>query len=165
MPSPLFTPPCWLRNPHLQTLWPQFFRKRPHLSLTPERIELADGDFIDLSWAATGSGPRVLILHGLEGSLDSHYALPFMATLLGLGFHPVFMHLRGCSNEPNRLSRTYHSGSSDDLSEVLAYLKANDQPIWAAAGFSLGGNILLRYLGMSWHGRSCSGRCGRLCSF
>lgn len=113
MPSPLFTPPCWLRNPHLQTLWPQFFRKRPQLSLTPERIELADGDFIDLSWAATGSGPRVLILHGLEGSLDSHYALPFMATLLGLGFHPVFMHLRGCSNEcPFQSKSATHSSRS-----------------------------------------------------
>ena len=142
-----FIPPFWLRNPHLQTLWPKMFRKSPILPLRRERLELADGDFIDLAWATGGTGPIVLILHGLEGSLRSHYALPVMAALLQAGLQPVFMHLRGCSDEPNRLSRTYHSGAIEDLAEVLVQLRASGRPVAAAIGFSLGGNLLLRYLG------------------
>jgi len=147
MPPLPFTPPRWLRNPHLQTLWPKLFRRRPALPLLRERLELADGDFIDLAWAVGGSGPVVLVIHGLEGNLRSHYALPTMAALLRTGFQPVFMHLRGCSGEPNRLDRTYHSGAIEDLAEVLALLQASGRPVAAAIGFSLGGNLLLRYLG------------------
>jgi predicted alpha/beta-fold hydrolase len=144
-----FTPPCWLRNPHLQTMWPKFFRIRPNLLLRRQRIELADGDFIDLTWAGAGSGPVVLLLHGLEGTLRSHYALPVMQALDRAGMQPVFMHLRGCSGEPNRLPRSYHSGASEDLAEVLDRLRANRQPVSAAIGFSLGGNLRLKYLGES----------------
>jgi hypothetical protein len=142
-----FHPPFWLRNPHIQTLWPKLFRRRPSLPLRYERLELADGDFIDLAWVVGGSGPVALVLHGLEGNLRSHYALPVMATLLRSGMQPVFMHLRGCSGEPNRLPRTYHSGAIEDLAEVLALLQAGNRPVAAAIGFSLGGNLLLRYLG------------------
>ncbi len=142
-----FAPPAWLRNPHLQTLWPKLFRPLPNLRLRPERIELADGDFIDLAWAADSSGPIVLILHGLEGTLRSHYALPTMQALAQAGYQPVFMHLRGCSGEANRLPRSYHSGASEDLAEVLASLRASGRPVAAAVGFSLGGNLLLKYLG------------------
>jgi len=144
-----FSPPRWLRNPHLQTLWPKFFRKRPQLPLQHERLELADGDFIDLAWVQGGQGPIVLMLHGLEGNLRSHYALPVLSTLAQSGFQPVFMYLRGCSGEPNRLSRTYHSGAAEDLAEVLSLLKESGRPVSAAIGFSLGGNLLLRYLGLS----------------
>jgi uncharacterized protein len=146
MPTP-FAPPFWLRNPHIQTLWPKLFRPLPALPLRRERFELADGDFIDLAWATGGTGPIVLILHGLEGSLRSHYALPVMAALLRAGLQPVFMHLRGCSGEPNRLPCTYHSGAIEDLAEVLGLLRAGGRPVAAAIGFSLGGNLLLRYLG------------------
>jgi len=142
-----FSPPFWLRNPHIQTLWPKLFRKLPALPLRRERVELADGDFIGLSWSQTAAGPPVLVLHGLEGSLRSHYALPMMAALDRAGFQAVFMHLRGCSGEANRLPRTYHSGASEDLAEVLAHLRTNHRPIAAAVGFSLGGNLLLKYLG------------------
>ncbi len=144
--SPMI-PPFWLRNPHLQTLWPKFFRRLPMLPLRRERVELADGDFIDLSWSLAGTGPPVLLLHGLEGTLRSHYALPMMAALDQAGFQSVFMHLRGCSGETNRLPRTYHSGASEDLAEVLAHLRASGRPVSAAVGFSLGGNLLLKYLG------------------
>ncbi len=142
-----FTPPAWLRNPHLQTLWPAVFRRRPVLPLVRERLELADGDFIDLA-RVPAAGPSVLVLHGLEGSLRSHYALPLMAALQRSGLEPVFMHLRGCSGEPNRLTRSYHSGAIEDLAEVLALLADRGRPVAAAIGFSLGGNLLLRYLGV-----------------
>ena len=152
MTTPQYAPPPWLRNPHLQTLWPKLFRNRPALPLARERIELADGDFIDLSWAPGGGGPTILVLHGLEGNLRSHYALPIMAALHHNGFQPVFMHLRGASGEPNRTSRTYHSGASDDLAEVLARLTLAGRPAAAAIGFSLGGNLLLKYLGEAGEG-------------
>ena len=142
-----FIPPAWLKNPHQQTLWPALFRRRPVLPLVRERLELADGDFIDLA-RVPAAGPSVLVLHGLEGSLRSHYPLPLMAALAGAGLQPVFMHLRGCSGEPNRLARSYHSGAIDDLAEVLALLAARGRPVAAAIGFSLGGNLLLRYLGV-----------------
>jgi predicted alpha/beta-fold hydrolase len=142
-----FHPAWWLRNPHLQTLWPTRFRPRPSIPLTPERVELADGDFIDLAWTKPNSGPLVLVLHGLEGSLESHYARSTLAALHANRLHPVFMHLRGCSGEPNRLDRSYHSGATEDLAAVIAHLESKGTPPAAAVGFSLGGNLLLKYLG------------------
>ena len=87
------------------------------------------------------------MLHGLEGNLRSHYALPVMDSLHKNGFQPVFMHLRGASNEPNRTSRTYHCGASNDLAEVLTRLAMTGRPVAAAIGFSLGANLLLKHLG------------------
>ncbi|EXJ14371.1 hydrolase [Imhoffiella purpurea] len=142
-----FEPAWWLPGPHLQTLWPSLIRTRPSLDLTARRIELNDGDFIDLAIGAP-AGPRVLVIHGLEGNLDSHYAGTLLKTLESAGFQPVFMHLRGCSSEPNRLDRVYHSGASEDLAEVLGQLAEDPQGMpLAAIGFSLGANLLLKYLG------------------
>ena len=142
-----FQPAWWLRSRHLQTLWPALFRKRPELPLEPERVELADGDFIDLAWYARANSPTVMVIHGLEGNLHSHYARPTMQALHAAGFASVFMHMRGCSGEPNRLEHSYHSGLSSDVAEVLAYLEQTGRLPDAAIGFSLGGNLLLKYLG------------------
>ena len=142
-----FRPLWWLRNPHLQTLWPVFFRRRPRLRLRPERLELDDGDFIDLAWR-DGGGPLVLVVHGLEGSLRSHYAGAVMAALASGGYQAVFMHLRGCSGEPNRLDRAYHSGDTGDLAAVARHVSAQaGKPLFGAIGYSLGGNMLLKWLG------------------
>ncbi len=142
-----FRPAWWLPGPHLQTLWPSLARHRPRLALERRRVELADGDFIDLA-LGTGTGPRVLVIHGLEGDLSSHYAGTLVDALARGGYSPVFMHLRGCSGKPNRLDRSYHSGASEDLHEVLVQLAADPQgPPVAAIGFSLGANLLLKYLG------------------
>ena len=137
----------WLPGPHLQTIWPSLARQRPRLQLTRRRIELADGDFIDLALGA-GGGPRVLVIHGLEGDLQSHYAGSLLNALNRADYQPIFMHLRGCSGEPNRLARSYHSGASEDLHEVLTHLAQDPEGVpLAAIGFSLGGNLLLKYLG------------------
>lgn len=142
-----FRPAWWLPGPHLQTLWPSLARPRPRPPLTRRRVELPDGDFIDLAMGPT-RGPRVVIVHGLEGGIDSHYAGSLIARLATEGFTPVFMHLRGSGPEPNRLPRSYHSGASDDLAAVLAALAGDPEgPVLAAVGFSLGGNLLLKYLG------------------
>lgn len=145
-----FRPAWWLPGAHAQTLWGSLARRAPaitELRLRRRRIELADGDFIDLAVADT-NGPAVLIIHGLEGGLRSHYAGALVARLAREGFKPVFMHLRGASEAPNRLDRSYHSGASDDLAEVLDALAADAAgPPRTAVGFSLGGNLLLKYLG------------------
>ncbi len=148
MSSSRFKPAWWLPGPHLQTIWPALFRKRPPLKLARERVELPDGDFIDLAWTANHSGPCVLVLHGLEGSLQSHYAAGILHSLVEAGFRAVFMHFRGCSGEPNRLARGYHSGDTGDLTRVLEHIRRKHaQPVSAAIGFSLGGNVLLKWLG------------------
>ncbi len=138
----------WLRNPHFQTLWPYLFRRRPVLSLKPERLELPDGDFVDLCWTTHTSGPIVAVFHGLEGSIDSPYASAIMAAIHQLGWRGVFMHFRGCSGLPNRLERGYHSGDTGDIAFLLATLK-NRYPFspLGIVGYSLGGNAMLKYLG------------------
>jgi predicted alpha/beta-fold hydrolase len=140
-------PAWWAPGPHGQTLWPTFLRRRRTSPLRRERLELPDGDFVDLALGA-GGGPSVLVIHGLEGDLRSHYAGGMVAALATAGFRPIFLYLRGRSGEPNRLARSYHSGATEDLVAVLDHLAATPEgPPAAAVGFSLGGNLLLKYLG------------------
>jgi len=143
-----FKPAWWLRNPHLQTLWPVFFRRRLRPPLRRERLELPDGDFVDLDWTLNDSGPIVILFHGLEGSSHSHYARGMLTSLPQHGMRAVLMHFRGCSGEPNRLARAYHSGDTGDIDFLVRTLKAREPntPL-AAIGYSLGGNALLKWLG------------------
>lgn len=143
-----FKPAWWLRNPHLQTLWAALLRPKIKLSVRSERLELSDGDFLDLAWVGQGSGPRVLILHGLNGSLDSPYARGILQAINNRGWRGVFMHFRGCSGEPNRLAQSYHSGETRDLQAVITELihREPNSPLFAI-GYSLGGNVLLKWLG------------------
>ncbi len=143
-----FKPAWWLKSPHLQTLWSTFFKKLPVTNTKDFRVELPDGDFIDLVINDLKNKPLVLIMHGLEGSLRSHYAKPLMHKLDNAGYGVIFMHFRGCSDEENRLDRSYHSGDTADLESVITAIKAQfHQDIFAVIGFSLGGNVLLKWLG------------------
>jgi predicted alpha/beta-fold hydrolase len=144
-----FKPAWWLRNPHLQTMWPTLCR-RPikNLPLRRERFELPDGDFVDLDWAGSGNGPIVLVLHGFEGSIDSSYAKGMLLAIKQQGWRGVFMHFRGCSGEHNRKPHSYHSGDTGDVAEVVKEIKLREpDTLLAAVGFSLGGNVLLKWLG------------------
>ncbi len=141
-----FRPAWWLPGPHLQTLWPTFFRRRPVLSLERRRLETPDGDFLDLALGGNPAGPLVLLLHGLEGSLHSHYAGGLLAALEAAGFRTAFLHFRGCSGEPNRLPRSYHGGETGDVDFVARWLAREVAPPAAAIGVSLGGNVLLEWL-------------------
>ncbi|WP_436785553.1 hydrolase [Stutzerimonas frequens] len=148
--SETFQPAWWLPGPHLQTLWNPFFRKAPRLERRRERLWLADGDFIDLDWHGPheATAPLVLVLHGLTGSSSSLYVLGLQQQLAAQGWASVAINWRGCSGEPNLLPRAYHSGASDDLAEVIGHLQAS-RPMAPlhAVGYSLGGNVLLKYLG------------------
>ncbi len=145
-----FQAPWWLRNAHLQTLWSAFFRRAPALQRTRERLWLDDGDFLDLDWHGphSANAPLVLVLHGLTGSSNSHYVLGLQQALAAQGWASVALNWRGCSGEPNLLPRGYHSGVSGDLASVIAHLQAIRPlaPLFAV-GYSLGGNVLLKYLG------------------
>jgi predicted alpha/beta-fold hydrolase len=126
---------------HWQTIVAALFPP-PRASLERERWEAPDGDFVDVDFA--GSGERTLaLLHGLEGGSDSHYARNLAARFAAAGWRVAIPHWRGCSGEPNRLPRAYHSGDSAELDWLLARLPA---PL-DALGVSLGGNVLLKWLG------------------
>jgi len=143
-----FKPAWWLRSPHLQTLWPVLFKKRFKLDLVADRLELDDGDFVDLCWSKKPSADTVLVLHGLEGSLNSHYANSLMHRLEHAAYRPVFMYFRGCSGDLNRLPRAYHSGDTGDLHTVVQHIKnKTGRYPYGVVGFSLGGNVLLKWLG------------------
>lgn len=143
-----FRPAWWLRGHHAQTLWPAFFRRRATLQPEWERLELDDGDFLDLAWSGPTDGPVVLFMHGLQGGIDSHYARGMMLQLGGHGFRVCLMHFRGCGREGNRLPISYHSGKTDDPQRVLEHITTSrGAPPYAAIGVSLGGNVLLKWLG------------------
>lgn len=149
--SEAFKPAWWLSNKHLQTLWPTLCRRPIHdIAITRERFELPDGDFVDLDWSGSGHGPIVVLLHGLEGSIDSPYAKGMLHAISRQGWRGVLMHFRCCSGERNRLPRTYHSGETGDINIVVQALSRREPHVpMAAMGFSLGGNVLLKWLGES----------------
>jgi predicted alpha/beta-fold hydrolase len=148
-----YRPAWWLPGPHAQTIAGRLLRRPPPFPLERERIETPDDDFIDLDFEpaaapAQGPTPAVIVLHGLEGSSRRGYAFITYDALARRGLRSIGMNFRSCSGEPNRTARFYHSGETDDLRFVLRHLRTRFGPVpLAAIGFSLGGNVLLKYLG------------------
>ncbi|WP_404341980.1 hydrolase [Pseudoalteromonas mariniglutinosa] len=147
---PEFKPAWWMRNRHLQTIMPRFFRPFHSTGYQLTQLETPDGDFLELAWSTpeNNQAPLAIVLHGLEGNINSFYAKGMMKKLKQHGFAVVLMHFRNCSTEVNRLARAYHSGETEDLNFFVNYLK-NKFPsrVLFAVGFSLGGNVLAKYLG------------------
>ncbi|CNF12668.1 putative hydrolase [Yersinia rohdei] len=146
-----FRPLAGASNPHLQTLLPRLVRRRVQLQPFWQRLELPDGDFIDLAWSENPElardKPRLVLFHGLEGNFYSPYAHGLLHAAQAKGWLGVVMHFRGCSGEPNRKSRIYHSGETEDARFFLRWLPENyGQVPTAAVGISLGGNMLAMYL-------------------
>lgn len=143
-----FEPAWWCRNPHLQTILPNRLRPRPRVSFRRERVALPDGDFLDIDWTPRTHGPIVLLLHGLQGSSQSRYAAALARAFDAAGWRGAVLHFRGCSGEPNRLPRSYHSGETGDADYVVRLLREREPHTpFAAVGVSLGGNVLLKWLG------------------
>ena len=121
-----YKPPWWLSNRHLQTLYPALFRQAAKLNLTSEQFDLPDGDFVDLLWTnnhVKNPSPIVIVLHGLEGSIKSTYTTSILQTIQQNNWRGVLMHFRGCSGRHNRLARSYHSGETQDVHNLIEALK------------------------------------------
>lgn len=152
LPSGAFPPPFrpdgWARNPHVQTLAGKYLRPEPVLAMDRERWTTPDGDFLDVDFLPDTGGAVVLVLHGLEGHTRRRYMLSTFVALQEAGMVPVGLNFRSCSGQPNRRARAYHSGETADLGFVLGRLQERfPGRSLAVVGFSLGGNVLLKYLG------------------
>jgi predicted alpha/beta-fold hydrolase len=141
-----FRPPWWLRQGHLQTILPVIWPRRICIDYTPERLELADGDFLDLEWARADCRRVAILSHGLESDSHAAYVRGMAAALNSAGWDVLAWSFRGCGKSPNRLPRFYHSGETGDLGAVIRHAAAS-YPRIGLAGFSLGGNLTLKYLG------------------
>jgi len=148
-----FQPPWWLRNRHLQTILPFLLKTNNSIHHKKQRLELPDGDFVDVFWCDTDKQPQheiqplVIVLHGMGGCFQSHYIPGMIKALLSRGYRVAFLHARGCSGVPNRLPVTFHAADTSELHHLVLSAKEQnpDQPI-AALGFSLGGSVLLKWL-------------------
>lgn len=145
-----YNPPLFFRNGHFSTIHSGIVRKVNGITQEREQIPLSDGDFIALDWSfsASQTSKLIIIIHGLEGNAQRPYVLGLAKLFNRHNFDAVSINLRSCSGEPNLLYRSYHSGATEDLEEVIQYvLKTRDYADIFINGFSLGGNLSLKYIG------------------
>lgn len=150
-PAP-FQPAWWLKHAHLQTIFAKYLSPKQRLTTEAELFSLPDGDEIQLNWlkqtATDDKAPLLILLHGLAGDINSHYIQAMLAQCHKLNWPAVLMHFRGCNGKPNKLPRAYHSGDTADAAQVIAEAQRRypKRPL-VAVGYSLGGNVLLKYCG------------------
>ena len=140
--------PKFLFNKHIETIYPYLFRRVRNLNYDRERITTPDNDFIDIDWIKNGNRRLTIISHGLEGSADSSYIKGMAKAFSSRYWDVLAWNYRGCSGEPNRKVYAYHAGATHDLSLVIQHaLQKNEYDSVCLIGFSLGGNLTLKYLG------------------
>ncbi|MBK9934677.1 MAG: alpha/beta fold hydrolase [Cytophagaceae bacterium] len=139
-------PPKWQANGHWQTVYPSLFRK-VKIETKRERLELPDGDFLDLDWKKHGNKKLVIATHGLEGDSTRHYVAGIAKIMEAAGFDGLMWNSRSCSREINRLPRFYHHGDAGDLKYVLEHAIKQGYEKILLVGFSMGGSLTLRLLG------------------
>ena len=143
-----YKPPFLFRNSYVNTIYPVYFRKHVQPRYERVRLDTPDEDFLDLDFSRVGGKNLVIVLHGLEGSSQSQYARGISVYFNGQKCDALAVNHRGCSEENNLRPHSYHMGATDDLRFIIDYLIKNEnyEKIWLV-GFSLGGNITLKYLG------------------
>lgn len=145
-----FQPCWWLPTGHMQT-WAAFLLKRPIYPTSLESLLLADGDVLELHWLHVDNpdAPILLLLHGLEGSVQSNYIQGMLHIAKLNHWRAVVMHFRGCQGRINTIAQSYHAGKTDDLAFALNYIHQTFPAAkgFFAVGYSLGGNVLLKFLG------------------
>ena len=147
LPTPDYQRPFFYFNSHIETIWPSIFRKVEGVIYQRERLELADGDFLDLDWVKSHQKRLVIISHGLEGNSHRHYCKG-MAHFFGQhGWDALAWNCRSCSGEMNRLPRFYHHGATEDIAAVIDHALEQAYETVALVGFSMGGSLTLKYLG------------------
>jgi len=146
---PPYQAPFFLRGGHMQTIWPNLFRRVDVVTCKRqgERLFLPDGDFLDTDCYRSGASRVAIVGHGLEGNSSRTYVLGMVRCLLRHGWDVLAWNCRGCSGEVNRALRMYHSGATEDLHQVVAYGAALGYDTIALVGSSMGGNLILKYLG------------------
>ena len=143
-----YQPPYLMKNGHISTIYPALFRKVGGVAYTRERVATPDHDFLDLDWARQTSKRLVVISHGLEGDAHRPYMKGMVRAFSQAGYDVLAWNYRGCSGELNRKPIFYHSGATYDLDFVLKYaLKSHAYEHVCLVGFSLGGNLTLKYMG------------------
>ncbi len=142
-----YKPPKILFNPHFETIVPALFRRVKFIPFQRKRINTPDDDFLDLDWAKQGSNQLVIISHGLEGNSHKPYVRGMAKAFHDQGKDVLAWNYRGCSGEINNQLRFYHSGATDDLEIVINHTLQKGYETINLIGFSLGGNITLKYLG------------------
>lgn len=145
----IYSPAWWIPGGHLQTLWGKLFRRQTPAPTVLERWDTPDGDFLEVHRLAADQGaPRVLLLHGLEGTIHSHYVQALLNEAARRGWGADLLIFRSCGPELNLTRRFYHSGETSDVGFVLdRILEEFPESSLALAGVSLGGNVLLKFLG------------------
>lgn len=140
--------PVWIGGKHSQTILPSLFREVNGIDYLRERISTPDGDFLDLDWSRVGSKKLIICSHGLEGSSRQHYVRGMVKEFNAIGWDAVGWNLRGCSGEPNHTIKIYDAGCVPDLAEVVNHAVATKRyKEICLIGYSLGGNLTLKYLG------------------
>ncbi|TLV00854.1 YheT family hydrolase [Dyadobacter luticola] len=142
--------PKWLPNGHFQSIYPALFRKVSGIKYSREKIVTEDEDFLDLDWSYAGKAPSerlVILSHGLEGNSTRQYILGMVKILNQAGFDCLAWNFRGCGGEMNNAPRFYHSGATEDLNHVIEHAFSKKYQEIFLAGFSLGGNLTLKFLG------------------
>lgn len=142
-----YSPPFFLFNAHLETIFPSQFRNVKLPPYQRERMNTPDNDFLDLDWLKQKSEKLAIISHGLEGDTSRPYIKGMAKALYDNGYDILTWNYRGCSGEMNRALRFYHSGATDDLATVVDHASSKGYPEINLIGFSLGGNLTLKYLG------------------
>ena len=140
-------PNSFFKNCHLNTIYASQLRKLNNIQYKRERIETPDDDFIDLDWIPKNKTKVAIICHGLEGSAESRYVKGMAGIFSENAWTVCAYNYRGCSGEPNRQLRAYHSGATDDLELVIQYVLSKSYTEIVLIGFSLGGNLVLKYTG------------------
>ncbi len=154
LPTPSYHPVFPFTHAHVHTIYPSLCRPVPPTSPRRERLEIPDGDFLDIDWHDCPAGSTetlVIISHGLEGNARKKYPLGMARQMNRMGFDALCLNFRGCSGEANRLPRLYHSGVTDDLHTVVEHGIGKGYRRIFLVGFSMGGNQTLKYLGENPH--------------
>ena len=140
--------PFWLINGHFQSIFPSVFRKVKGIQYQRERIQTPDDDFLDLDWSVINQNNKLVILsHGLEGDASRQYMTGMVKIFNEAGYDCLAWNFRSCSGEMNLTTRFYHSGATDDLDLVIKHANSKGYDHINLIGFSLGGNLTLKYLG------------------
>lgn len=139
--------PFYLINEHFETIYASVFRKVKLEDYLPERLELSDGDFLDLGWIRNGCDRCIIVSHGLEGNMQRPYVRGMAKIFSENGWDVLAWNYRSCGDEMNRLKRLYHHGNSEDLEAVVQHAISRGYGKVAMTGLSMGGSTILKYLG------------------